>query len=214
LSINAGAVAAASYSATGLPPGMSISAVTGLISGTPTTVGFYQVSVQATGPGGTSTLNFSVNVTLLTAPHFGYIPNPIAGLVGVPFTMAFPATDNGTDTITYQVDTLPAGLSLQPNGVISGTPTSAGTTQSQLQAQGLAGSATASLSFSITIPVPTGTSSAPGGPGTGSAPGESGATSGTSGGCGLGVGVALLSLAGIFGFMRLRRDDGPGSSRA
>jgi hypothetical protein len=53
-----------SYSASGLPPGESISSSTGLISGTPTTAGTYTVTVTAadgTGASGSATFTWTVN---------------------------------------------------------------------------------------------------------------------------------------------------------
>src|SRR5947199_5981821 len=44
-----------SYNATGLPPGLSVSTTTGAISGTPTTVGNYSVTLSASNAGGTGT---------------------------------------------------------------------------------------------------------------------------------------------------------------
>ncbi len=54
---------ATSYNATGLPPGLVVSTVTGLISGTPTTVGVTPVTLTAVNAGGTGTvvLNLTVN---------------------------------------------------------------------------------------------------------------------------------------------------------
>jgi subtilase family serine protease len=63
-----------SYSATGLPAGLTMSA-TGAISGTPTTVGTSTVSVTATdGPGNTNAITFTWTIAkppVLVVPHAG-----------------------------------------------------------------------------------------------------------------------------------------------
>jgi endo-1,4-beta-xylanase len=54
---------ALSYSATGLPPGLSINSSSGLISGTPTTAGTYSVTVSAsdsTGASGSTTFSWTI----------------------------------------------------------------------------------------------------------------------------------------------------------
>jgi hypothetical protein len=206
LVINAGAASATSYSASGLPAGVGISTTTGLISGTPTAAGNSNVIVQANGNGNSVTVNFTLTIITATPPQFGAIPNPIAALVGTPFSISVAATDNTTDaglsTITYQIDTLPAGLALS-GGTISGTPTAAGTSQSQLQATGLGGTTPVTLNWSITSAV-AGSGGTPAPPGSSPAATPVGTGGGSGGGCGLGVGVALLSLFSLMG-IRLRR---------
>ncbi len=48
------------FSAAGLPPGLSINAATGAITGTPTTPGSYDVTITATNAGGVATLNATI----------------------------------------------------------------------------------------------------------------------------------------------------------
>ena len=51
-----------SFGATGLPPGMTVNAGTGLVSGTPTTSGVYNVTLTATGPQGTASKPYTLRV--------------------------------------------------------------------------------------------------------------------------------------------------------
>jgi hypothetical protein len=216
LSVNAGAAGGSTYSATGLPSGLGISATTGLITGTPTAAGSYSVSVQAIGTGGTTNLSFTISIVALAAPQFAAIPNPIAAVVGTFFSVSLPATDNSADqglsTIWYQIDVLPAGLNLNTNGSISGTPTAAGTSQTHLLAFGLGGSTQVTLNWSITPAVNGGSNPPPGGSDSATSASNTGGGSGGSG-CGLGVGAALLSLIGVLGLRQRRLRPPTGAAR-
>jgi hypothetical protein len=57
-----------SYSAVGLPPGLTLNTMTGSISGTPTTAGTYVVTISATNSSGTN----STTVTIVIAPPLGF----------------------------------------------------------------------------------------------------------------------------------------------
>ena len=52
-----------SYNATGLPAGLSVNTSTGLISGTPTTKGNYNVTISATTSSGTATATLAIKIT-------------------------------------------------------------------------------------------------------------------------------------------------------
>ena len=109
---------ATSYGATGLPPGLQISA-TGLISGTLTTAGNYPVIVTATNASGTGSapLSFTVNPSPPTFPA----NLSASGQENQPFSYQIPASNNPTGYST--TSSLPAGLGLDPvGGSITGTP--------------------------------------------------------------------------------------------
>ncbi|MGH8094557.1 MAG: Kelch repeat-containing protein [Chthoniobacterales bacterium] len=122
--ITSGASPAARLSATGLPPGLSVDPVTGLISGTVIVDGSSAVSLTVADGSqnttGTLELTFSSDLTLPVIVS----PNTAALLIDQPFnyTILAPSSDT-TDPISYQlIGTLPAGLGFDSdNGTISGT---------------------------------------------------------------------------------------------
>ncbi|WP_367128120.1 S8 family peptidase [Saccharothrix sp. HUAS TT1] len=84
------------WSATGLPPGLSISAATGLISGTPTTAGAYTVTATATDSAGKSagaTFTWTIN------PPGGSCSAPGEKVVNGGFESGATGWSNGTWTI-------------------------------------------------------------------------------------------------------------------
>ncbi len=139
------------WSATGLPAGLSISSSTGTISGTPTTAGSSPVTVKATdgaGYSGTASFTWTVTNTVAVAN-----PGTQSSLSGTAIT---PVTDSATDTqsgatLTWSATGLPAGLSISSStGTISGTPTTAGSSSVTVKATDGAGfSGTASFTWTI-----------------------------------------------------------------
>jgi Glycosyl hydrolase family 48/Cellulose binding domain/Putative Ig domain len=119
------------YSAAGLPAGLSISSSTGLISGTPTTAGSSSVTVTVTdGTGAKGTAPFTWTIGTGTTGNTVTVTNPgnQTGTVGTAVSLQIKASDSATgQTLTYSATGLPAGLSISSStGLISGTPTTAG----------------------------------------------------------------------------------------
>jgi hypothetical protein len=112
-----------SYSATGLPSGLSINSSTGLISGTvgstADTSSPYTVTLTATDGTYTNSATFTWRVSprvSVTAPNNQ--TNAAGDVVSLPVT----ATDALNSTLTYSATSLPTGLSINSStGVISGT---------------------------------------------------------------------------------------------
>ncbi|PPK68778.1 S8 family serine peptidase [Actinokineospora auranticolor] len=127
-----GATAPYTWTATGLPPGLSISSG-GVVSGTPTTAGNYTLTVTATpAAGNPGSLKFSW--TISEAPGGDVTiadPGTQTGKVGVKAGLKLVAT-GGTGPYTWSVSGLPTGLTADnaagsTTQVIRGTPTSAAT---------------------------------------------------------------------------------------
>lgn len=140
-----------SFGATGLPSGLTLNALTGAITGTPTATGISVASLTATNSNGTSTpavLTITVAAAgvapIITSANSGYVP----GAVGTVFS-TYTITATGSPT-SYSATNLPPGLSLNPlTGQITGTPTAAGTYTGMITATNGSGSGSIALAFAI-----------------------------------------------------------------
>jgi hypothetical protein len=131
-----------------LSAGLTMDA-TGLISGTPTASGTANFTVKAADSSGSATKALSITVT--PAPVSITVTSLSNGQVGAAYTQALQAT-GGTGTYTWSITTgaLPAGLTLSSGGQITGTPTTAGTSNFTVKAADTAsGSATQALSITV-----------------------------------------------------------------
>jgi hypothetical protein len=126
-----GGVAPFTFSVVGtLPPGLTLNASTGAITGTPTASGSFSVKVvDSTSVSGTNTCPFTVNLPV-TGPIMS-CPGLNSFEVNQPVNSPAIAVTGGTGPYTFSVvGTLPPGLTLNTNtGAITGTPTAVGTFQ-------------------------------------------------------------------------------------
>jgi len=134
-----------------LPPGITLSG-SGTVSGTPTTAGSYNFTVSATdgfGFTGSQAYTFTVAAPAITLSP-GTLPT---SAVGVAYSQTIAASEGQPATFTYSVSSggLPTGLSLDANsGVMSGTPTAAGTYNFTITATDGSGF-TGSQAYSVTV---------------------------------------------------------------
>jgi hypothetical protein len=112
-----------------LPAGLSLS-TGGTISGTPTTAGAASITVQASDSATTPQTADSGNLALAISGGTLQITSTVAtvGTVGTAYNFQLQAT-GGVPPYSWSAtaSTLPAGLVLSDAGVVSGTPTVAGT---------------------------------------------------------------------------------------
>ena len=136
------------FNATGLPAGLTVNTTTGAISGTPTAAGTSAVTITATNATGSG----SATLTLTVSNPAGVAPSITSALtatttVGSAFTYQITGSQNPTN---FNATGLPAGLTVNTTtGVISGTPTAAGTTNVTITATNAFGTGTATLSVTV-----------------------------------------------------------------
>jgi hypothetical protein len=168
----------ASWSATGLPAGLSIDAATGLVTGTPTTPGPYSVTLTATdssGAMGAASFNWAITSELpgpAPSPSPSPSPSPQSSTVSVANpgnqsdfsgpaipALLITATDSwtGAKVLTWSATGLPTGLSIATStGSISGMPTTTGVyavTVTATDEAGFAGSASFTWTITSTVTV-------------------------------------------------------------
>ena len=137
-----------SFSATGLPPGLTLNTLTGAITGTPTAVGTYTVTIGATNGTGTGTATIVFAISAAAAAPIITSPTNPTGTVGTPI-VTYPITATGLPT-SYTATGLPPGLTLNPlTGEINGTPTTPGTYIVTITATNSTGTTTVTITWVI-----------------------------------------------------------------
>ncbi|MDY0903604.1 putative Ig domain-containing protein [Pedobacter sp. CFBP9032] len=150
-----GGVGPYTYTAIGLPPGLSFDPATRDITGTPTQAGNYVVSVTVTdGQGRTASNNYGITVIGALSLPTATLPNGIVGDIYAGATL--PAVTGGTGPYTYLATNIPAGLSFNTTTrEITGTPTVGGTFTVSLTATDANGNkATTGYNLTVTVNAP------------------------------------------------------------
>lgn len=127
---------AITWSATGLPAGLSINNASGMISGVPTADGtFSSVTITVSNPQGQTSRTYSM--TIYSSPKITTLTLP-EGTEGVAYSAKVEA--DGAGAVEWTAENLPDGLSINKNtGVISGTPNEHGSFRIGVAATGSAG---------------------------------------------------------------------------
>ncbi|MFG3284468.1 putative Ig domain-containing protein [Streptomyces sp. NPDC048111] len=147
-----GGTAPYTFTATGLPAGLTINGATGTITGTPTTAGTSTVTVTATdsaGAKGGTSFAWTVTRASGTSPVLAD-PGSQNLRTGRPVNLPLAAT-GGTTPYTFTATGLPAGLTInRATGTITGTPTAWGFRNAVLTVTDAAGR-TASVTVTFTV---------------------------------------------------------------
>ncbi|MEO8855623.1 MAG: putative Ig domain-containing protein, partial [Burkholderiaceae bacterium] len=137
-----------------LPSGLSLDAITGLITGTPLISGSFNVNISASNASGASApllLAFTVSpntVPAITGPTFASFT---AGTAIAPVQIV--ATNPAI--LSYSATGLPPGLVLDTSsGLISGTPITPGSYSATLSATNAMGAGSRTVAFTIGVPAP------------------------------------------------------------
>src|ERR1035437_3990525 len=135
-----------------LPPGLSLIALTGELSGTPTTAGTYIFTIQATdssSPANTGMRKYTMKVPLGLSPAS---PLP-KGDIGQPYSTTISAIGgSGSYTFALTGGTLPTGLTLDSStGTISGTPTATQTKSFTIGVTDTVTGLTGSMKYSLHV---------------------------------------------------------------
>jgi fibronectin type 3 domain-containing protein len=139
------------FTATGLPPGLTVDDSSGLISGTPTQSGTFSPTISAINLGGTGSETLTLVLAAYPLPGISS-PLSVTGTNGFALDYQIVASYGPT---SYVASELPPGLTVnESTGLISGTPTQTGTFAATIGAVNLGGTGTATLTVNVLPPLP------------------------------------------------------------
>lgn len=119
------------WSVSGAPNGVTMNAATGVLSGTPSASGTFNVTVNvhdSSSPQQSISKGFAFTVNIQSLSIASATLSPSTGTAGTYYSAAAMSASGGTSPYTWSVSGAPSGFTMNPSsGVLSGTPASSGT---------------------------------------------------------------------------------------
>jgi len=144
-----------SVSSGNLPSGLSLSPG-GILTGTPS-VGTYSGAVTADNgvvPAAVQPFTIAVQASTPTQPAITNAPLSATAITGIAYSFTYTATGYPIPTFNVTPGSLPSGFLLSPTGMLTGTPTTAGTYSGTITAANGVGTA-ASQAFTLIVQLST-----------------------------------------------------------
>lgn len=132
------------FGATNLPPGLNIDQATGIISGTPTQIGVFPVSIIAANTAGSDPETLTISITA----NPPVITSPLSVTAGTIQNFTYTITATGAGPLTFSATNLPAGLTFSGNQ-ITGVPAQQGVYHVTITATNPLGSDTETLTITV-----------------------------------------------------------------
>ena len=109
-----------------LPPGLTLNAANGLLSGVPSASGVFGPITLSAVNGFGSVISAPFTISVNAPPTAFSAQSPTNGAIGTAYSYTFAANGFPSPSYTLVSGILPPGLTLSPTGVLSGTPTVSG----------------------------------------------------------------------------------------
>ncbi len=136
-----------------LPPGLNLDPATGQITGTPTSAGVYTLTIRGTNAANTASQTIQITVVSTLPLALSYATPqvfPAGTAIASQAPVLVQATAGITSTFAVTSGSLPAGLTLNADGTVTGTPTTPGVYPFSITATNGSRTAVASATYTVT----------------------------------------------------------------